>query len=403
MAARMPKEAGKLSIVERRREFKDLINHSFFEGSRELRLDSMKHLLEYSMQQERTAYLSSSSYQRSQNRKGYRAGYYVRTFLCGDGLIEGLRVPRTRDGGFQPKTLRRYARRSGRIDELIRRMYINGVSTRDVGEVLKGFLDIEISPSTVSKLARSLDSEVATYHERALDDLYEYLLLDGVNLKSREFGYGQKRVVLAAVGIRTDGRRELIDFYTVRSESETEWVTFLNDLYRRGLKGKRLRLITTDGAPGIKLALQMVYPRIAHQRCWAHKLRNVANKLPKKHQTQCLDQAKLIYLSPTRTKAVQRFWEWSKNWRAVAPKAVECIEKDLRELLAFFSVPKHMRRKVRTTNSIERAFREVRRRTRPISCFNNDRSIERIVYGIASKLNDRWYRLFARPLFAQKS
>jgi putative transposase len=167
MAARMPKEAGKLSIVEREREFKDLVNQTFFEGSRELRLDGMRHLLEYSMQQERTAYLSSLSYQRSLKRRGYRAGYYVRTFLCEDGLIEGLRVPRTRDGGFQPKTLKRYARRSGRIDELIRRMYINGVSTRDVSEVLKGFLDVEVSPSTVSRLAMSLDGEVAAYHERA--------------------------------------------------------------------------------------------------------------------------------------------------------------------------------------------------------------------------------------------
>jgi putative transposase len=403
MAARMPKEAGALSIVERNRELKDLVNQTFFEGSRELRLDRMKQLMEYSMLEERQKYLSTASHQRSPQRKGYRSGYYKRTFLCGEGLIEGLRVPRTRDGKFRPGTLRRYARRSQRIDELVRRMYLNGVSTRDVGEVLKCFVDVEVSPSTVSKLAMALDTEVKAFHERSLEDDYEYLLLDGVNLKSREFGYGKRRVVLAAVGIRSDGRRELIDFYTVDSEGESEWSVFLNDLYRRGLKGRRLLLITTDGAPGIRLALRMVYPRVAHQRCWAHKLRNIANKLPKKHQATCIDQARRIYLAATRNEAVRRFWDWSKNWRSVVPGAVECLEKDLRELLAFFSVPKHMRRKVRTTNPIERAFREVRRRTRPISCFNNDRSIERIVYGITRKLNHRWTRLSERPLFAQKS
>lgn len=164
----------------------------------------------------------------------------------------------------------------------------------------------------------------------------------------------------------------------------------MNDLYRRGLKGRRLDLIITDGAPGLHAALDMVYPYTPRQRCWVHKLRNVAGKLSRKVQEECLRGAKLIYLASNHKEATERYWEWATRWRGSQPKAVECLEKDLDELLTFFRFPESHRSKIRTTNAIERSFREIRRRIRPMSCFTNSESCERIIYALFYYHNKKW-------------
>jgi transposase-like protein len=151
-----------------------------------------------------------------------------------------------------------------------------------------------------------------------------------------------------------------------------------------------LRLIATDGGTGLGAAIGIVYPRVPHQRCWAHKLRNVAALLPRKIQAACLRRAKRIYQAETAQDAGKRFRTWKQEWHEQAPKAVACLERDLEELLTFYACPKDDWRKTRTTNAIERCFREVRRRTRPMSCFTNTASCERIIYAVLHHLNASW-------------
>lgn len=185
-------------------------------------------------------------------------------------------------------------------------------------------------------------------------------------------------------------------------KSEASWTAFLSNLYARGLKGARTKLITIDGCPGLIKALDLVYPYVLRQRCWVHKLKNVSGYLPRKYQESCLAEAKTIYLSSSQKEARKRFRAWKARWQVLAPKATFCLEKDLDELLTFLLFPKEHWSKVRTTNPIERAFREVRRRTRPISTFTNKASCERIIFGIIFYLNKKWE---ARPLkeFTHKS
>jgi putative transposase len=173
------------------------------------------------------------------------------------------------------------------------------------------------------------------------------------------------------------------------------WEAFLEQLRERGLRGDSLELVTTDGAPGLHAALDVVYPYVPRQACWAHKLRNVANHLKRAQREACLAGARRIYEAPTRRAATHAYWEWARRWREEAPGAVACLERDLDPLLAHFAVPAPWRVKVRTTNAIERCFREVRRRTRPMSCFTNDASCERIIYAVLSHLNQSWE---GRPL-----
>jgi putative transposase len=350
----------------------------------------VKRLLESAMEEELVECLRVGRYRRTELRRGYRNGYRQRNLLTELGLVEHLRVPRDRDGRYQPGLLGRYQRRQARVNQLIRELFLAGVSTRRVGEVLAPVLGQAPSPQTVSRVARSLDAEVRRYHMRPLEDWYRYLILDGVYLKVKGASGVKRRLVLCAYGITCEGKREMISFRQARAESETQWEAFLQDLYQRGLEGKRLALVVTDGNTGVHRALDTVYPYVPRQLCWAHKLRNVAARLPRKVQQACLEGAKAIYQANTRRGAVTRFRQWAGQWRAGQPRAVRCLEADLDELLNFLDCPQAHRRKVRTTNAIERAFREIRRRTRPMSCFQNGASVDRIIYGVITHLNTSW-------------
>jgi transposase-like protein len=269
-------------------------------------------------------------------------------------------------------------------------MFLDGVSTRKVQEVLKPMLKTDLSAQSVSRIIRSLDGEVRHFHQRRLGADYRYLLFDGITLKIKGAGGVRKRFVLCVYGITVNGLRELVSFRQASSESEAQWEAFLRDLYERGLEGEKTSLITTDGCPGLHRALDTVYPYIPRQRCWAHKLRNVASKLRRRNQQECLRQVKKIYLAETRIEATGLFRDWAKQWLHLEPKAVRCLETDMDEMLSFLNCPRLHWSKIRTTNAIERAFREVRRRTRPMSCFQNSPSVDRIIYGETSHLNKAW-------------
>ena len=196
-------------------------------------------------------------------------------------------------------------------------------------------------------------------------------------------------MALCAYGLTREGKRELIDFQIVKAEAEDTWYGFLWGLWSRGLRGRFLELIVTDGQAGLVKALGRLWPAVAHQRCWAHKLRNLENKL-KASQSACLDQAKLIYQAPHRTEALNRFRIWKKRWQKTAPKAVACLEQDLEELLAFFDCPAAHWKRVRTTNVIERLFVEVRRRIRTMCAFTTRSSCERILFSVFDRMNIYW-------------
>jgi putative transposase len=350
----------------------------------------LKGFLETTMEQDIAAQLQAGKYRRTESRCGYRNGYRYRGLLTEFGLLENLRVPRDRDGLYQPAMLLRYQRRQQEVNRLVREAFLAGVSTRRLGEVLAPIVGETLSPQTVSRIASSLDSEVRRYHSRSLQDDWLYLFLDGITLKVKGLTGARKRLVLCVYGITPRGKRELLSFRQANAESEAQWEAFLQDLYRRGLEGKTLQLVVTDGCPGLHRALDTVYPYIDRQRCWAHKLRNVAAKLPRKIQEACLKGAKTIYQAETSREARDRFLDWAAAWHAAAPRAVSCIGDDLPELLNFLKCPISHRRKVRTTNAIERSFREVRRRTRPMSCFQNTDSVERIIFGVISHMNEKW-------------
>jgi len=354
----------------------------WWDDVKEESLQMLKRLLESTMEEEIAEQLQVEWYRRSQSRRGHRNGYRYRCLLTQLGLLAQIRVPSDREGRYDPGVLPRYERRRREVDDMVREMFLSGVTTRRVEEVVAPLLVKGVSAQTVSRITRSLDSEVFLYHSRLIADQYQYLLPDGITLKAKGATGAKKRLVPCAYGITWEGHRELISFRQEVAESEAQWLAFLEDLYRRGLEGKALQLVTTDGCPGLSRALDIVYPYLPRQRCWAHKLRNAASRLRRNDQELCLAKAKGIYLAGTRRETTARYRTWANHWQEVAPGAVACLGNDLDELLAFLDCPQGHWKRRRTTNAIERAFREVRRRTRPMSCFQNSASVDRIIYGV---------------------
>ena len=355
--------------------------------------EHLRWLMERTMETEITKRLGADRYGRSESRCDWRNGYRERDLVTELGLLRGLRVPRCRKGRYQPEVFGRYQRRQPLVNRLMLEMFVAGVATRRVGEVLEALLGECPSATTVSRIAKALDERVREFHQRPLHDRWRFLLLDGVRMSVKGASGLKKRLVLVVYGIDERGGRELLDFLLAEGESEAEWSRLLNHLWSRGLKGARLELVVTDGAAGLIAALKFIYPHALHQRCWVHKLRNVANQVRKRDQQQVMAGARAIYQASTRRGAIAAFLAWKRHWQRPYPKAVLCLEKDLNELLACMDFPQPMRVKLRTTNAIERCFREVRRRTRPMSAFSNDASCERIVYALIAHMNAQWSRM----------
>jgi transposase-like protein len=286
------------------------------------------------------------------------------------------------------------------VDRLIRAVFLAGISTRRVGRTLAELLGDTVSASTVSSVTRTLDRAAALWHRQPLSDASQYLLLDGLSLRVKTPDGAKRRLILVAYGITTQGRRELVDYRLVRTESQGTWETFLMTLAARGLTGARLTLITTDGHRGLHAALDLVYPTVPRQACWVHVLRNVAQRLRVRDRERCLQMARRIYEAHARSTAERALWQWVHAWQPVAPQAVACVLRDWEALLAFYEVPRCDWRRVRTTNAIERAFREVRRRTRPMTCFTNLASCDRITYAVIHYLNGQWQ---GRPLWREST
>jgi len=360
-----------------------------------------KSLIEDTLDEEMIQYQQRERYQRTKERLDYRNGHYHRNLDTTFGPVEHIAVPRSRQGLFRTSVFERYQRRQEAVNTAVCNVFLRGISTRDVSEALKPLLNTTLSASAVSRITKRLNPLVKEFHQRKLLDEYQFLFLDGITISVKGSLKAKKILVLVAYGITIFGKKELIAFRIANAESAIACESFLNDLFRRGLEGKNLKMIVTDGSKGFIAAIELVYPHALHQRCWVHKLRNATKHLKKADIKPFKADARKIYNASTHREAVAAFKSLRKSWKDLAPEAVNCLERDLDELLSFLTIPikeqyrAFIRRQIRTTNIIERSFREVRRRTRPMGCFTNYDSVSRIIYAIFNRLNSKWQE---RPL-----
>jgi transposase-like protein len=365
------------------KEIKHMAMDTWQEECRLAARQAMKEVIEHRMHNGIDAFLAQM---REAGLPDRRNGSFSSHLVTEVGNLE-LQIPRTRT--FSARSiLQGFARRSASVERTILMCFLLGLSTRKVGVALLSILGESVSASTVSDIAKQLDQSVQAYHQRTLSDHYEVLVLDGIVMKRKTGAGAQRRTMLVALGIKADGKKEIIDFRQVAGESRTAWEGFLNHLYQRGLQGEALKLVVVDGGKGLLAALDLVYGQVPLQRCWAHKTRNVLNHVKRVDQNKV--KRSLHRISHARNlreaqKAVQRF---VLRWEATYPKAVQCLQRNLPELLSFLQVKTELASSaLRTTNAIERRFREVRRRSRPMGTFSDRTSIERILYAVFTHEN----------------
>ena len=388
-AQRLPQEGIVLEVIE---NLQEIIWSKISSGVKGF----IKTFIENLLAEELSAKIGAGHYERTQGRRAYRNGHYLRSLLSKFGLIEDIRVPRMNRGGMEFSVFDRYERRRRDVDAAIGRLFLNGVSTRKLKGIARELYGKEVSAQTVSNAVASLDEEVARFKDKPIADTVQFLFLDGISQKVREVGI-ENKVMLCAFAVHRkqpgeQGRhKEILSFQLTEVEDEAAWRGFCADLKARGLVGKNLKLIVTDGNPALLKALKGIYPFIKAQRCIAHKMRNVAVKIKKLNRGHCLTEAKLIFAAENRTAAIRRFKTWEARWIVEEERAVTCMKRDLFNCLHFYNFDKELWKSIRTTNILERAFREVRRRTRPMNnCFTNEASANRIMYGISEMLNNNW-------------
>jgi len=239
-----------------------------------------------------------------------------------------------------------------------------------------------VSHTTASRLLRNFEEDLAKFRTRRIVDEYKYLLIDGiwVSVKERDV---RKRPIIFVIGVKADDSKEILAFKLAKGESEQEVTGILNNLYRRGLEGKNLKLIASDGARGIRAAISMVYPYAAWQWCYTHKLRNVSKRVrhKTKNRKNLMAEASQIYKAASRREALTRFSIFCRRWKDKEPTAVRNLKQDFADTLAFYD---HMddKRLISTTNHLERYLEEIRRRIKVQGYFKNSRSVDYWVYGI---------------------
>ena len=361
----------------------------FIDGLAEYIRQFLKCAFEEAIKLELQEMLGRKPYQRSGSTENYRNGSYERDLETRFGVVENINVARDRNGEFYPKVLERYQRREDKIDQRIIELFIGGISTRKMKNITRDLFGKGYSSSTVSKINKKLTEEMRAWMEAPIEDNIKYIYLDGLNLPVKRFAVS-KESLLMAIGITTEGYRVILAVQLGDRESASSWMEFLKDLKNRGLKGEHLELGIMDGLTGLEKVFMECFPKAKTQRCVVHKLRNIAAKLPRKIQKDCLDHVKRVFYADSYDEALERFNDWKNYWEKIAPGAVQCLEKDLSSVLQFYHFPKHHWKIIRTTNIIERTFKEFRRRTRQMDSLPNEDCCLRCVYAISSNLNESW-------------
>jgi transposase-like protein len=347
-------------------------------------------LIQETLTHEFAHFIGAAPHERAATRSGWRNGHRHRRFTTRVGTLE-LRVPRDRAGQFQPSLFARYQRNEQAFVAALVEMYVQGVSTRKVTHVVEQLCGVRVSASEVSALVKKLDVELAAWRRRSLaGQAYPYLVFDAHVEQVRREGHVRATAMLWVIGIRADGYREHLGCWLGASESGESWTMVLEDLVRRGLTG--VVYAVADEHQGLVAALRRFFPGAAHQRCHVHYLRNALSKVSSAtHQQKLLAALKDVWSAPTRQEAEGRLARLTAMLRKPLPTVAAWLEETAAATLSVFELPTaELRRRLRSTNSIEHDHAEMRRRTRVIRIFPNEASLLRLGTALAIERNEQW-------------
>jgi transposase-like protein len=348
----------------------------------------IKRLIQDCVNEEFALQIRAGRYEHTPYRLDERQGSYKRNLTTTFGTSR-IRIPRVRFHNVKVhySLFEKYQRRQKKFDRMILLAMLLGHSVRKQRKFFRAFIGDAVSHTTASRLIKSLEDDLQRFRTRPIEDIYKYLVIDGLWIKVKEGNKLKEKVILFVLGISLDNKKEIIAFKLAKGETEEELICLLNDVYRRGLEGKNLKLIASDGAKGIKAAINMVYPYAKWQLCYVHKLRNLNKHIRHKikNRPKMMRQASLIYDSKTRRQAIERFEKFCVRWRDIEPYAVKCFKDGFFETLHYFEFAED-KNFISSTNHLERDLEEVRRRIKIQGYFKSERSANLWVYGIISQL-----------------
>lgn len=361
----------------------ELLAENGFDGMAE----AMQILFNEAMKLQRSAALGAQPYERSDTRRGHANGFKPKTFGSRLGQLN-LQIPQTRGVEFYPSVLERGERSERALKLAIAEMYVQGVSTRKVAAITEELCGLDVSSSQVSRASQMLDEELDAWRNRPLDE-FPYLILDARYEKIRHGGSVVPCAVLVAIGITPQGKRSILGVSVSLSEAEVHWRNFLASLQERGLHG--VRYIVSDDHAGLKEARQGRFSGVPWQRCQFHLQQNAMQYVPKvAMREQVGDDLRNVFNAPDRSEAERQLQLLIRKYAKSAPKLAAWLETDLPEGLTVFGLPAAHRRKMRTTNMLERINKELKRRTRVATLFPNEASTLRLVSAVLSEITEEW-------------
>jgi transposase-like protein len=372
-----------------------LLQEVFAEADGAKRL--LEHLLAQAMAAEVSAHVAAGPHERTDQRRGHRNGYKPRTLKTRVGELE-LAVPQVRGcEPYHPTMFAKWQRSERALLVACAEMYFQGVSTRNVREVLEAMCDGEISSMTVSRVAQELDEKLLAFRHRRLDATeYPYMHIDARYEKVRVDGRVVSQAVLVAVGFTSEGRREILDWRVGDSESEETWGELFRQLKDRGLKG--LRLVTSDAHKGIVAALRRHVQGVAWQRCRVHFKRELLRKVSYKVYREVAQDLVVVFEPSDRAECLRRGEEMAAKWEGRYPGVARMLRDGLEDCLAVLDFPEHHRKRLQSTNMLENRMRRLKKRSRVVGVFPSRSSCDRLLGAQLIEVHEAW-SVQERPYF----
>lgn len=351
--------------------------------------EGVKAVLEEVLQEEMTEHLEAGYRELTPTRRGERNGHYARTLVTPAGRIERLEVPRDREGEFVTEVFERYKRMTGDVEEAVLEMYLSGISVRKIAGVTDSLSRVKIGKDAVSRIASRLEEEQKQWRERPLGEKeYPYLYLDATYLKVRWGASVTSMALLACVGVNEEGFREVLAVEVAGSEKGAAYASLVRGLLDRGLSG--VRLVVSDDHEGIKTAVAGELPGVEWQRCVVHFQRNVLAHVPASSMGEVAEDLKAIFKVRREKTARALAEEFVELYGERFPKAISVFETGIDEALIYLGYPGTHHARIRSTNMLERLFKEVKRRTKVIGVFPNETSATSLATEITLRSSEEW-------------
>lgn len=368
----------------------DYINSQKFTSTSDI-MKAMKNLFRDALQQVMEGELEQQlGYEKSERTsedegnglsKNYRNGYSKKSVKTQLGEVD-VKIPRDRNGEYEPKIIAKYDRNADGIEEKILGLYACGMSQRDISEQIKSLYDVEISPELVSKISEKIMPEVTAWQNRPLEAVYPFVFMDAIHYKVKENHQYITKAAYVVLGIRMDGRKDILGVWIGENESSKFWLTVLNDLKNRGMKD--VYVFCVDGLNGFREAIGAAYPRSQMQRCVIHQIRSSTRYVSYKDLKALMADLKPVYQAINEEEGMAALLRFTEKWGKQYPSCAKSWNDNWDILSTFFAYPAELRRIIYTTNIIEGLNRQFRKFTKNKPSFTNDDSLRKMLY-LASK------------------